>query len=182
MTDLDQKTTEFHPKVPLIQVMCDDCSLPVDPDLPDGEQFFPHTGEWVSLVPYVTTGEIQDSFSDARLQVRLDAIKGEDDEGTQLGNILGAHYEGIYQRLARRILEWSWTDAMGRPYPQPHGNASVFRDLSPQELGYLLSVIAQRNPSNRKNGLSPSPTGSSDTRRRRTRKPASKARPRGKTK
>lgn len=130
----------------------------------DGVTYHPHEGEWVDIVGKPTVGEMRAYMALAKVGTALNAAKGEPDEAMQRVRILDDYFEMVCQGLARRIVDWSWTDAKGTPLPAPDGNAAAFAALDDDELRYLVDLSKGETAAQRGNALRPLPITSSATR------------------
>ncbi len=121
------------------RIPSDSCRLFVD-----GEECYPHEGEWVELISAETMGELRVRVKFARLGVALEAIQGEADEVARANALLEEHYGEVCEHLARRVFAWNWTDDLGTPLPQPRGNPEAFRLLRSGELHWLMNAMMPR--------------------------------------
>lgn len=151
-------------KPPARRVPSDDYVVTVD-----GQDYAPHAGEWIDIIPGYTVGDMLDA---SRFQKLLDD-RGSigDDEPEAMAEWLTRADRVLVDLAAsidRRLVGWSWTDARGRPLPTP--TADVIASLTWAELNYLLRAVrGQVAEADRKNAGRPSRTTSSATASRRSR-------------
>lgn len=129
----------------------------------DGVTYHPHEGEWVDIVGKPTVGEFRAYAGLARVGVEIQAVAGEPDEAMRTTGLMDKHFGAICESLARRVVDWSWTDDMGNPLPAPAGNPAAFETLTDDELAYLMKVSQGETDAQRGNASRPSPTTSSAT-------------------
>ena len=145
-------------KPTLRKIPSDDCAVAVD-----GIEYHPHEGEHIMCAPGMRVRELGILRLFRELSVKLDAVKGEKDEVEKVIDLLEASYADIIPILSDRIPEWTWTDAAGRPYPQPKDDPKVFERLEQAEISYLINAIQGETPGEQKNALSGTGTTSSAT-------------------
>lgn len=128
----------------------------------DGVEYHPHAGEWLEFCGRPSIGdslrlmkvfglvaELQGRSARELNKLPNEAIK------RLTGDFEGA-IAGTIDQLAKAITAWTWTDDSGAPYPSPPP-AEVLRELSQEELNYLVSTFRGELPQDaRKNGSSPS--------------------------
>ncbi len=141
-----------------VRVLSDGCAITIGDDT-----YRPHEGEWVEMLAIQSVAELQEEERIRRLGVEIDAVRGEPDEASRLSALMDAHFERLCEVLAVRIVDWNWTDDLGRPLPRPDGSPAPLKRLRTQELYWLLTATRGEMPEQRKNDLAPSPTTSSDT-------------------
>ena len=119
-------------RIPTIKVESDDFTMDFA-----GEEYTPHTEEYVRFVPYLSTSDT--------LQM-LDAIEGFDEDEAETRDVLRAISDKIVPVLLKVIDCWTWTHVMtGAPLGVEDGSIwrptlSVLNDLSPSEQSYLISA------------------------------------------
>lgn len=124
-------------------VPSDDCAVMVD-----GVESHPHRGEIVTLAGWFDMDALCLMY---RLGDLLDqAAVSEDEEAFRLLNTGDALLEKFIGTLAERVVSWTWTDASGKPLPQPHENADAFRALTLDEFVYLSLLAAPKLPEGQK--------------------------------
>lgn len=128
-----------------------------------GELYTPHAGEWVEILPGFRVADFRVVQALADLQVTMQALRGEDDGELRAMVAASEAYALTLAEIRTRVIRWSWTDDLGRPYPQPCDHPEVIDALRIEEVNYLGRVIRQQNPAQEKKGLSTSPTTSSAT-------------------
>jgi hypothetical protein len=152
-------------KIPNRVIPSDDCKVTVD-----GVDYFPHEGEQIAVRPklpvseyntlarfYDLAGKAQDSKSGDEQEATAAAA------GAMFGQI-GELFEELCSILASYVLAWTWTDNDGEPLPQPKGRPEVIRELTDEELWYILGVaMGGSNKAQEKNGGEASLTTSSAT-------------------
>lgn len=136
-------------KPTLRKIPSDDCAVAVD-----GILYHPHEGEHIMCAPGMRVRELGMLRLFRELSVKLGALKGETDEVERVLDLLETSYGSIIPILADRIPEWTWTDAAGRPYPQPKDDPKVFERLEQAEISYLINAIQGETPGEEKNALS----------------------------
>lgn len=134
-----------------LRIPSDGCEIRVE-----GKTYQPHEGEWVELISVNTVGELKTRVEMAKLGVKIDAIRGEPDEGARFNAIMDEHYSMLIQHLARRVFAWNWTDDRGIPLPppvNPDGSPSGLLLLRAAELYWLMNASAPKGEaeSERKN-------------------------------
>ncbi len=150
-------------KPPTRQITSDDCVVTVE-----GEDYTPHEGEWIRVLPGITAAEIRLLRELQELKPKLEAIEGDDEAQGQSIVLLDKSYDRAVSMVARRVVEWNWTDSEGKKYPSGP-TTEVIQELDVQELFYLVAAVRGETAGERKNGSRPSPTTSSASRQRRSR-------------
>lgn len=146
------------PKVPLLRVPADDCTLMVGREIEDGKVTIPgtpyyiHKGEWVDVLPVRSMGEFVALTRAAR------GLDGGTPESMQR---LGEAFSSLCEELSRRIVRWNWTDLMGEALPQPYKRPAVIAALSDDEVIWLISAARGEPVEMREKGSTPSPGTSS---------------------
>lgn len=130
-------------KEPIRVVPSDDCEVVVG-----GVESHPHTGETVSLRGWFDMDALCLMYDFAELLGQVAA--SEDEEALRLITTSDPLLEKFIGALAPLVVSWTWTDAAGKPLPQPHLNAAAFRALSLGELVYLALLAAPRSPEEKK--------------------------------
>lgn len=113
----------------------------------NGEVYHPHEGEWIDVIPAPQT--VAERQAMVRLQIagkKLRAASGDEDEQEQVDAFLEGDFGMALRIAAKRIVAWNWTDMRGEQLPQPDGNAAVLRELSDEELGWLIGACNGRPP------------------------------------
>lgn len=141
-----------------IVVPSDDCDVTVN-----GETYFPHEGETITLIPGLSAGAVSAINTFMSIGTRIDAVSGEPDEGARVTAIADEALQKLCAALASRVVSWTWTDAAGRPLPQPDGTPEPLLALESSELLWIITAVKGETRSARKNGSRPSPTTSSAT-------------------
>lgn len=142
-------------------VPSDDC-----PVVADGDVFYPHEGETVTMFTQMSVGEWQHFEQIRRLGVELNALQGEPDEAEQTLRLLDQHFDDLCDMLATRVVDWDWTDNRGQPLPKPDGTPGPLKRLSSQELKWLINAGQGEMAAQRKNALRPLQTTSLATKSR----------------
>lgn len=136
-------------KVPTRRAASDDCLVYVDkkriehPDgtveIVNGEGTPFHVDEWVEFIPmlsmlqYLELGKIADEDTDVTAK----------DKGL----------DAICENLAKKLVDWNWTDVWGDSYPKPFRNPAAIRALEDDELMYLIALLqGGETETARKNG------------------------------
>lgn len=130
-----------------VTVPSDDCTVTIN-----GEKYTPHEGETVTLVPGLSVGAMAAINKLISFQPALDAATGEPDEGARQFTIADEAMQALCKALAPRIIAWTWTDAAGRPLPQPDGTPEPLQALETEELAWLITACKGETPDQRKNG------------------------------
>ena len=135
-------------KIPTKRVKSDDCIIHVgrrvegDQIVDDGKAYSVHKGEWVEVIPIITM----------RQYIEVNKLSG------ALGNADPKELEQSLDRLchdlANRLQNWNWTDLKGNALPQP--DETVLKDLTEEELLYLVTVCQGESQGERKNASTPS--------------------------
>lgn len=112
-------------KVPARRINSDDCKVTVD-----GEDFFPHVGEWVEIAGGRLFGEVMLNWEVSDMT----ALEGK--SPSEQVRLLNQRYEKLLTHVLGRVKGWSWTDDDGNPYPNPPTEDAV-RRLSEAEVNYL---------------------------------------------
>lgn len=146
------------------RVPSDDCVVTAA-----GEEFHPHEGEWVEVVPGYSIGDLRLQREMQALAVKLDAVSGEPDETTKKIVVVDDSYTSAIDVLTHRLRAWNWTSDAGDKLPQPAGNPAAFQHLRVEEVMYLIMAIQGETPGEQKDFLKASPTSRSATARRRSR-------------
>ncbi len=135
------------PKIPTIAYPSDDCLVYVGREVENGEVvaegvgYSVHKGETVHIIPMQSVGEIT-----ARATLLFQSQDA--DDGPRSTEV----FERLCARVSKRIVSWDWTDMMGNPYEQPYGNPEVVKDLTNDELVWLIQrTTNQETPEERKN-------------------------------
>lgn len=149
-------------KPPVRQVPSDDCVVEVD-----GVEYRIHEDEWVKVIASFAVGSLKIMRRVTELQSQMDSL--EDDDRIRSVILMDDTVDELIDVLQNRVVEWTWTDDLGKPLPQPFGNPEAFRPLRLEELMYLALVVRGEAPEEQKNASAPSRTTSSATRRRRSR-------------
>lgn len=98
----------------------------------DGEEYHPHAGKHVTMKRKISSQGLATTLKFAALGRKGVAT---DEEGAeQFSNLLLETAEV----LAENVLDWTWEDEEGKPYPKPHGSPKVLAGLHIQELMYLV--------------------------------------------
>ena len=146
-------------RLPTIRVPADGCAVHIGrviregAILDPGQDFYPHTGEWVELVPvnsireFIAMGDVSGGSS----------VKAGDEV-----RAMGEAFTRLCQEIARRVVRWNWTDPHdGTPLPQPYKRPDVIESLLDDEVIWLLSVTKGETQEARGNGSTPSLAGTS---------------------
>ena len=133
-----------------VVVLCDDFEL-------DGYHL--HEGETVTIYPAITAADSKLTHDLMVAQTKLEAAKGDPDEWEQTITWVDQLNSTICEKLAKRVIAWTWTDEEGKPLPQPDRTPAPFLALEQPEVMYLWGKsLARESPAAAKNGLRPSPT------------------------
>lgn len=154
-----------------IVVASDDCVVKLG-----GEDLHPHEGEWVEVLPGLRVGDWALGNVLGKLSVELDGLWPGNDADTEAkaqyyveeGRRLEAHAEIFIDAVMDRLIDWNWTDDLGRPMARPP-TAETLKKLRPAELYWLVAAIKGETSSAEKNESRPSQTTSSATPRRTSR-------------
>lgn len=129
-----------------VEVPSDDCVVTID-----GEQYTPHEGESVWLIPGLSVGAINAINSFTAIGTQMEAARGEPDEYRRQAALADQALQGLCRALAPRIVRWNWTDAAGRPLPQPDGTPQRLQALESEEVAWLLAACQGETPARRGN-------------------------------
>ena len=126
-------------KVPTEKILSDDCIVHLGMVIEDGEvtnqgeEMFPHQGEWVEILTVGNIGEV----------IAVSKLQGLADRPTEESLIaLGHHFEGLCHSLSQRVISWNWTSMLGLPMEQPMNRPDVLAGLTGEELVYLATLTA----------------------------------------
>jgi hypothetical protein len=158
-------------KPPIRQVPSDDCLVEVD-----GTEYKVHEGEWVKVISSFAVGSLHVMRRVTELQSQMDSL--EDDEEIRKALLVDDVVIELVDVLKGRIVEWTWTNDLGEPLPQPLNNPDAFQALRIEELMYLALVVRGESPAEQGNGSAPSRTTPSATPQRRSQTPSSGGRSR----
>ncbi len=171
MTPATDPTPDRRPtKLPAQRVPSDNYAI-----VRDGATYQPHAGEWVEFAGDASVADMLLMQRMLRGSRELAALAALDADPEQQFERFGPYADTIVDlcaRLARVIVAWSWTDAAGRPLPNPP-TAADLAELDMAELGYLLrrGQVTDPNPagagSTRSSAASAAPQPNRATRRRR---------------
>lgn len=132
-------------RAPVERVACDDCTLDIA-----GEEFRPHEGEWVEILPVLKVSDLQLFERIMDFGDKLAIARGE--SAREVTSLLASEFTHFCDLLARRIVAWNWTDVVtGEPLPQPFGRPEVLAELTEAELVYLTLVLRGHRAVDRKN-------------------------------
>lgn len=129
-----------------VEVPSDDLEITID-----GETFTPHEGESVTLLRGMSVGAINAINQLMSIAPQIDAAAGEGNERARIVQISDQAFQQLCKAMAPRIVSWTWTDAAGRPLPQPDGTAGPLQALETEELAWLLSACKGETAGARKN-------------------------------
>ncbi len=146
-------------KPPTRRVPSDDCEVTID-----GEDYTPHVGEWIEVIPRLSVGEVRLFRSLNALQPKLAAIEGDDGADASGIALMDDSFQEVLAVLRHRVLAWNWTDDADEPYPQPRDAPDVFEQLRIEEIYYLTAAM-QGGGANSKNAGRNSRTSSSGSAR-----------------
>jgi len=124
-----------RPKLPLVRIPSDGCTVSLGRTLKDGKIDNPgiphkvHLGEHIEVLPTLAMSEYI-----ALARVRQCGIGGATVDEME------ANLNRLCLELSKRVIAWDWTDMMGQPYPQPYGHPEVLAQLTTDELVYLMDV------------------------------------------
>ena len=149
-------------KPPLRTVASDDCEIEED-----GVRYKIHEGEWIKVVSSFAVGTLHLMRKVSELQTRMASLEDNDEVRKVL--LLDDTMSELVDVLQDRVVDWNWTDDVGKPLPKPYRNPDAFRALRIEELMYLAVTIKGEAPGETKNGSRPLPTTSSATRQARSR-------------
>jgi len=130
-------------KEPTRTVPSDDCEVVLG-----GIECCPHEGEIVSLCGWFDMGALILMYDLGELLGRV--IASEEEEALRLIESSDPLLNKFIDALTPLIVSWTWTDAAGKPLPQPHLNAAVLKALSLGELIYLALLATPRAPKEKK--------------------------------
>lgn len=124
------------------QIPSDTCKVTIA-----GETYYPHEGEWIEVLPSPNTLREQQAFVRFSIAARnLAATEGDDDQVDHTGEYLERDFGTLLEVVARRVISWNWTDMRGRPLPQLDGKTDLLRDLSDQEVYWLVGACRGEAP------------------------------------
>ena len=139
-------------KIPTVKVPSDECVVHIGRVIEDGnvtvegDTYYPHVGEQIEILPLMTVGEV----------INTGKIAGMTGEETDI-RVIGSNFDELCSAIAKRVFAWNWTDMEGLPLASPHRNPAVLKELSSEELVYLMGVTeVAPDPETRKNGFGPS--------------------------
>ncbi len=148
-------------KIPPIPIPADTCRIVKDRVIENGEvvgegtAYEPHLGEsvWIfrtdnydSYLKLMALGDIGDTSDVREIARRLEQ---------QLSELVGI--------LARHVVAWNWTDNEREPLPQPYKHPEVLRDLENDELLWLIGIVRDGSPREKKTDGAPSDDSSTVT-------------------
>lgn len=128
------------------RIASDDCIKTVD-----GVEYAVHEGEWVEMVGGVSVAEMRARQVLLEFGPKVAALEGEPDANVEFVRLFNEAYSTVIQGIARRLVDWNWTDDLGHPLPKPDGSPAPLAPLSPEEILYLLTVVTAEAPAERKN-------------------------------
>jgi hypothetical protein len=140
-------------KIDPVRVASDDCAISVGRVMVDGviteagTQNFVHKGEWVDIIPVQT---MRETMAITRLMGG-----GESESTIDAARRLTAPFEELCEVLAKRVMDWNWTDNWGDPMPNPQDDPGVLRDLSNDELFWLIGAAQNGAGTDRKHDSTP---------------------------
>jgi hypothetical protein len=145
------------------QIPSDTCAVRIG-----GETYYPHEGEWIEVLPSPNTLRETQAFVRFGIAARnLEATEGDDDQVDQTDKYLEQDFGVLLEIVAKRVIAWNWTDMRGRPLPQLDAKADLLRDLSDQEVYWLVLACRGEPPqvaeAAEKKDSATSPTTSSAT-------------------
>lgn len=126
-------------KVPLRRIPSDDCLVTIK-DGNGQRKVAVHAGEWVEVLPIASVAEL----------LTLSGLRQKD----VLSEDLAAKgFRGMIDHLAKRLVNWNWTDLTSQPLPCPYGKPEVLKLLSIEELLWLVAnSMGTETQAERKNG------------------------------
>jgi hypothetical protein len=114
-----------------------------------------HEGEWVEILPVTSVGEYI-SFGKLFTGEASETEKEPKKITRKMLAAIGARTEDTFgqmiQAVSERVLDWNWTDLMGKKLPKPYQNPKVIRSLSIDELLWLANVAEYEPEIDRKKG------------------------------
>jgi hypothetical protein len=143
------------PQKPTRVVPSDDCWV-----TEAGERFNPHEGETVTVLKGWSIGALHSLQMLRRAPVEVAAVKGEENEGGKIADVMDAAFMNVCAELAHRVVEWTWTDDLGRPLPPLDGSTAPFLHLRTDELYWLIGACQGESSVEKKDGSKSSPTTS----------------------
>lgn len=132
-------------KIPAKKVASDDCVVYVGREISEGavvnpgEPYRVHEGEWVEIIPIGTVKQT------------LDLLKMTAAVRTEKPEELEEPLEELCSELATRIIDWNWTDMVGKRLPKPHNNPDAIKAVSEDELLWLITAVRGETAGERKN-------------------------------
>lgn len=110
----------------------------------------PHAGEWVEFAGDASIADMllmQRLVAGSRELAAMAAMNADPEQQFERFGPYAQTILDLCARLARVIVAWAWTDAAGRPYPNPP-TATDLAELDMAELGYLLrrGQVSDPNP------------------------------------
>ena len=134
-------------KIPPKRVPSDDCVVHIgrviedDKIVSNGTPYNIHEGEWVDVIPVLT---MRQYIEVNKLATALPEANPKD---------LEAALNKICHDVANRLVAWNWTGMKKEKLPPP--SEEVLRDLTEEELLYLVTVCQGESPGERKNDSTP---------------------------
>lgn len=128
-------------KPPVRRVPSDDCEVTIA-----GVTYNPHEGEYVEVVGSASIAELKSLWAFDRISVELQAIQGDPDEYEKTTKRLDEYYDDLCAWIARRVVDWDWTDDQGHPLPKPDGSLKPIQALRSDEIYYLRRVLRGESP------------------------------------
>lgn len=147
-------------KIPAIRIKSDDCAVYVGRKIVGGKvtepgtPYFVHKDEWVEIIPASTVGEYIAYAAIVKSASELPKVGDAAGNAKTIAVGVSTHdsFELIVQKLAARVIDWNWTDLEGQPMPKPHNNPAAIRELTVDEiLWLLLCTESGEQPADRKN-------------------------------
>lgn len=126
-----------------------------------GATYTPHEGEWVDVVGSASIAELKSLWAFDRVSVELQELEGSPDESKLVAKRLDQYYDDLAAWIARRVVDWNWTDDQGHPLPKPDGTIGPIQALRGDEIYYLRRVLRGESPLVESQDSTPSPSISS---------------------
>lgn len=122
-----KETKKNKPPIKAEKISLDDFTTEVD-----GQEYHPHEGEYVEVIPIR-------QLSSLKNLMRLAQFNAEE---FNLGDpkILD-QYDGLTKYLSDVIFDWNLTDDGGDNLPRPFKNPEIIEKLSLEEINYLVAKL-----------------------------------------
>ncbi len=114
-------------------IKTDDCVVTVN-----GEKYTPHEGEQISIRPTMPVGDLEKltEFYTLASDMQSGEVVDAQDNLKRVAHL----FDDATSILSRHIIDWTWTDDQGEPLPHPYKNPAAIKELSSEEVFYLLNL------------------------------------------